>query len=313
MEKILVTGGAGYIGSVLVPMLLDDGHEVTIYDNLLHGGQGILPNFNRKNFTFIKGDVRDEQSLRRVLRKPDVVIHLAAIVGYPACKRDPQLARQVNRDASEFIGDTMSPEQLLIYASTGSNYGHVADGVCTEETPLRPISVYGQTKTAAEQYFLSGKPGNAVVYRFATAFGISPRMRLDLLINDFAYKVVKENYLLLYEAEFKRTFIEVGDIARGLRFAISHADVMKNQAFNVGSDDMNFSKRDIAEKLKRYRPDYVLHIADAGHDEDQRNYVVSYEKISKLGVMTTVSVDEGLDRLVRAMSVIEIPKPYSNA
>jgi nucleoside-diphosphate-sugar epimerase len=313
MEKVLVTGGAGYVGSVLVPKLLRRGYDVTVFDNLTFGGEGLIMNFNDPNFNFIRGDIRDEDKLKSVIQKHDAVVHLAAIVGYPACKKDPELAFRINEGGTRFVTDTISLGQKLVFASTGSNYGAVIDNICTEDTPLNPLTVYGKSKTNAEKHIMEKSDSiNAVVLRFATAFGISPRMRLDLLINDFTYKVIKENYLLIYEKDHKRTFIEVGDMADSFIFALEHMDSMKGQAYNVGSNNMNFSKADIASMLKKYK-DYFLHFADAGKDEDQRNYEVSYDKINMLGFSTKMTIDEGIDKLVKSMSVIEVPKKYTNA
>ncbi len=312
MARILVTGGAGYIGSVLVPMLLEEKHHVTVFDSLMHGGDGLIPCFSYNHFNFTKGDIRDYAALLRALDEAEIIIHLAAIVGYPACNKDPILAKQVNQDASKFIADNVRPDQLVIFSSTGSNYGAVKEGICTEETPLNPLTVYGTTKTAAETYFLEKEGCNAVVFRFATAFGISPRLRLDLLINDFVYQVVKNNYLLLYEKSAKRTFVHVKDIARAIIFTMSRRDQMVNQAFNVGSDAMNFSKEEIALLLKKYKPDYYLHFAEVGKDEDQRDYEVSYEKISRLGYTTTIDIEAGIQELMKVMRIIEKPKVYSN-
>jgi len=277
MEKVLVTGGAGYVGSVLVPMLLEKGYDVTVFDSLMYGGDGILPLFHNDNFHFIKGDVRDGNALKKAISNADSIVHLAAIVGYPACKRDPVLAKQINEDSSKFIADNISPEQLVVFTSTGSNYGAVTDEICTEETPLSPLTVYGETKTNAERHFLANKSCNVIIYRYATAFGVSPRMRLDLLINDFVYQMVKNNYLLIYEKDFKRTFIHVRDIARSIIFALENRHKMARQVYNVGDNGMNYSKEDIALILKKYK-DYYLHFADSGKDEDQRNYEVSYKK-----------------------------------
>lgn len=310
MKRILVTGGAGYIGSTLVPMLLEKGYDVTVFDCLSYGGSGILPCFTYKNFHFVKGDIRDKAAIKKVLPDADTIIHLAAIVGYPLCKKDPILAKQVNEDASKFIADNINPNQLLIYSSTGSNYGAVK-GICTEETPLNPLTVYGKTKTAAEKYFLEKKDINSIIFRFATAFGVSPRMRLDLLINDFVYQAIKNNYLIIYEKEFKRTFIHVKDIVRAFLFAIENKDKMVNQVFNVGSDNMNYSKEEVALLLKEYK-DYFLWFAKTGKDKDQRDYEVSYKKINSLGFNITIDIHQGLRELIHAMDVIEIPKIYSN-
>ena len=311
MEKVLVTGGAGFIGSELIPALLKREYEVICYDSLMYGCTPILPNFYNPKFRFVKGDVRDYDKLLPYVKEASIIIHLAAIVGYPACKKDPILAKLINEDASKWLADNVKPEQKILYASTGSNYGAVVGEICTEETELKPLTVYGKTKTAAETYFLNNKSNNTVVLRFATGFGISPRLRLDLLINDFAYQVVKNNYLLLYEKTFKRTFIHVKDMVRAFLFAIDSFDKMKNQAYNVGSNDLNFSKYDIALLLKKHR-DYYLHSVEVGKDAVQRNYEVSYKKINDLGFSTVIGIEEGIRELMAAMEAIEVKNPHAN-
>lgn len=313
MEHVLITGGAGYIGCVLTPMLLDRGCQVTVIDNLMYGAQGILPCFSHSNFEFLRGDVRDEEFMRNNVAQADVVIHLAAIVGYPACDKDPSLARQVNELATFSLVDMVSKNQLVIAASTGSNYGALKEGICTEETPLKPLSVYGETKTNAEKYVLDAENCSAVALRFATAFGFSPRLRLDLLINDFVFQVVKNNYVVVYEKSFMRTFLHVRDIAKAILFSMENRDEMLNNVYNVGSDEMNMSKEQIVLLLKEYRPDYYLHFAEVGTDKDKRDYVVSYEKIRKLGFETTVSIREGIEELLRVIDVVDLPRSiYSN-
>jgi nucleoside-diphosphate-sugar epimerase len=307
--KILVTGGAGYVGSTLVPMLLAAGHEVLVLDSLMYGGGGILPLFGLEGFDFIRGDVTDAATLKRALRGRDAVIHLAAIVGYPACKRDPDVAVKVNLEATRLLNALREPEQRVLFASTGSNYGAVVGELCTEETPLRPLSLYGETKTKAEQELL--KAGNAVIFRFATAFGVSPRMRLDLLINDFVYAAVRNRNLLIYEATFKRTFIHVRDMARAFLFALEHHDRMRDNAYNVGTESNNFSKREVAHLVQRH-VDYYLHFAEVGSDEDQRNYVVSYEKIRAAGFECKTSVESGIRELIAAATALDVSNPYAN-
>ncbi|OGL77805.1 epimerase [Candidatus Uhrbacteria bacterium RIFCSPHIGHO2_12_FULL_57_11] len=306
--KILVTGGAGYFGSVLVPELLRAGHSVTVLDSLLYGGTGLLQNFGNRNFRFIRGDVRDEPVLRQAADEADVIIHLAAIVGYQACRKDERLAEEVNLGGTRNVAAAASSGQTVIFASTGSNYGAV-DGVCTEETPLQPLSVYGRTKTEAEHLLLQSCP--VVAYRFATAFGISPRLRLDLMINDFVYQALKTKNLIVYEKNFRRTFIHVCDMARAIRFALDHLPEMRGQVYNVGGDSMNLTKEDVARKL-REKVEFYLHFAEVGKDEDQRNYEVSYKKIRDLGFDVTISLDEGLDELIRGMQVVQVTNPYSN-
>jgi nucleoside-diphosphate-sugar epimerase len=307
--KVLVTGGAGYVGCTLTPRLLEDGHEVIVFDNLLYGGRGMLPFFAHPQFRFIRGDIRDQEALRDAVKAADAIIHLAAIVGYPACKKDPRMAEEVNIGGTRNLLAVRSKSQPIFYASTGSNYGAYAGGLCTETTPLNPVSLYGVSKTQAESDVLGA--GHALAFRFATAFGLSPRMRLDLLINDFTYRALKERNLIIYEKDFKRSFIHVRDMARSFAFGLANFDRMKDDVFNVGSEKLNFSKEEIATRIQGKIPFY-LHFADVGKDEDQRNYVVSYEKIRRLGLDTTIDVDQGIDELIRAYSALDIRSEFSN-
>ncbi len=308
MKNILVTGGAGYVGSILVSMLLQKGYRVRVLDNLMYGGKALLPCFASPNFEFVKGDIRRIEDVRPALQGMDAVIHLAAIVGFPACKKNPQLAEEINHQATVLL-EGLRHERPLIFASTGSNYGALVGDVCREDSPLNPLTIYGSTKTAAEQYLL--KQGNVLVYRYATAYGVSYRLRLDLLINDFVYQAVKNRNLIIYEKSFKRTFIHVRDIAESLIFGLENFDRMKDNVYNVGSNDQNFSKEEVARMIQK-RVDYYLHFAEIGKDEDQRNYEVSYEKINKAGFHCKVAIDEGIDELIRAMSVIQIVNEFSN-
>jgi nucleoside-diphosphate-sugar epimerase len=307
--RVLVTGGAGYIGSILVPHFLENGHKVRVVDSLMYGGASLLPYVRNRNFEFARGDIRDPRTTKDAMNGCDVVVHLAAIVGFPACRKYPELATTVNVDGTRVVADAAGRGRLVLFGSTGSNYGALVDDVCTEETPLHPLSLYGKTKTAAERYIMENC--DAVAYRFATAFGISPRMRLDLLVNEFVYTAIKMRYLVVYEAQFMRTFIHVHDIARSFLFAVENANHMRGQVFNVGSEEMNYSKAELCEMI-RTRVDYYLHYADVGQDVDKRNYVVSYRKISDLGFRTTIGLQEGIDELVRGVEVLEFKTPYSN-
>lgn len=299
--RILVTGAAGFVGSVLCPMLLREGHQVTAFDALLYGGQGLLGPFQHENFRFIKGDVRASAEVENAVKEADAVIHLAAIVGFPACRKHPELAKETNVIGTKNVVDSLSSNQLLIYASSGSNYGVVED-CCTEESPLNPVSLYAITKAEGEKLSLSHK--NAVALRFATGFGISPRMRFDLLVNDFVRQAIVDKQLIVYERHFRRTFIAVQDMARAIIFALDNAEKMLSQPFNVGHESLNLTKEDIALKIREKVP-FFLHFADIGHDEDKRDYEVSYQKIRQVGFETQTTIDKGLNDLIRVMDLFQ--------
>ena len=309
MVKILVTGGAGYVGTVLISLLLEKGYHVRVLDNLMYGGQGLLPHFRNPKFEFIKGDIREESTVREAMRGIDIIIHLAAIVGFPACRKFPQLAKGVNIGGTKNMAKHWQKGQLVIFASTGSNYGALVNEICTEETSLNPLSLYGKTKVAAERYLLENC--DTIAFRFATGFGVSSRLRLDLLINDFVYQAVKVRHLVVYEKLFMRSFIHVHDMARAFLFGIENTDRMRNNVYNVGFENMNYSKEDICMMIKE-RVDFYLHFAEFGKDADQRNYVVSYNKIHSLGYDTAISAQKGIDELIKVMQAIEIINPYSN-
>lgn len=300
------------MGSTLIPDLIAKNHDVTVFDNLMYGGDPLIPFFRHKNFSFLKGDVRDAAAVKTACADKDAVIHLAAIVGFPACRENPDLAKSVNVDGTKNVAGALSPSQILLHASTGSNYGKLSEltePICTEESPLKPLSIYGQTKTEAEK--IAMEKGNGVAFRYATAFGASPRMRLDLLINEFVYSAVRQKYLVIYEASFKRTFIHVRDIARSFTHALEHYDKMKGEVYNTGSEKMNMSKKEIAELIAKKTGAY-LHFADVGEDQDKRDYVVSYKKIHATGYDVTIGVEEGVDELVKVAQVVQISNPYMN-
>lgn len=307
--RVVVTGGAGYVGSVLVPHLLALGYRVHVVDSLRFGGEGLLPNVLDPAFSFEELDVLDHARLRRALRGADVVVHLAAIVGYPACNRQPEEARRVNVDGTHSVLDALPPDARLVYASTGSNYGAVA-GVCDEDTPLQPLSLYGETKTLAEAACLS-RP-NSVAPRFATAFGLSPRLRLDLLVNDFAYQALTQRTLLVYERHFRRTFLHVRDMARAIAHLLDHWDGARDRALNVGHERMNLTKEEVARRL-RERVEFHLCFADVGTDEDRRDYEVGYARMCALGFDVSIDMDRGLDELVRGLPMVRNRNPYTNA
>lgn len=308
--KILITGGAGYIGSVLVPLLLEKKYQVTVIDNNMYGCDSLINYFIDPNFRFIKHDIRDINGIKDELKKHDAIIHLAAIVGYPACKKFPILAEEVNFNATVKLNEALDKSVPIIYGSTGSNYGAVTDQICKEDTPLNPLTVYGVTKTKAEMYMLENRE-NVVCYRFATAFGGSNRMRFDLLINDFVYQAVKNKNLVVYEKNFKRTFIHVQDIAKSFIFAIDNFSKMKSDVFNVGVDTMNYSKEEICYKIKD-KIKFYLHFADFEKDEDERNYIVSYDKILKTGFRPEITIDSGIDELIDISKILHVKNRYSN-
>ena len=306
--QILVTGGAGYVGTSLIPMLLAAGHQVRVLDNLMFTGVGLLPHFQNPSFEFVKGDVRDYPTVYNAADGCDIIVHLAAIVGFPACTREPQLAYEVNTVGSNNVAQA-AKGKVVLYGSTGSNYGVITDQMCTEETPLNPCSHYARTKADAEKQLLENC--DTIAYRFATGFGVSPRMRLDLLVNDFVYTALKDKYLVVYERQFMRSFIHVRDMARAFMFAIENRDKMVGQIYNVGSDSMNYSKAQICDMVSSKTGCHV-HYAEVGEDADKRNYQVSYAKINAIGYSTTVTLTQGIDELISAMRVIEIRNPYSN-
>jgi nucleoside-diphosphate-sugar epimerase len=311
MKKIFITGGAGYIGTTLIPLLLDRNYQITVYDSLLfNNGDKLLPYITNPNFAFIEGDIRDADKLSYHIKGHDIVIHLAALVGFPICReKGEQESHNVNVVGTQNVINAMTPDQYLLFGSTGSNYGEVLD-VCTEETPLNPLSIYGRTKTDAEHLVLARD--NSTAFRFATAFGVSPRLRLDLLVNDLTYKSLTEGYAVIYESHFMRTFIHVRDIARVFLFAIDNHSAMKNNVYNVGSNNMNYSKKDVCELIKSKISDSYFNYADVGQDADKRNYVVSYEKINKLGFDTTISLETGIDELIKTIPLIKMSNPYFN-
>ena len=306
--KVLVTGGAGYVGTTLAPMLLAKGHQVTVLDCLLYGADPAgLP--QREGYSFIRGDVRDRSALESAAGGCDAIIHLGAIVGLGACEKNPALARQTNVLGSQNVAAVASGRPV-VFASTGSCYGIVTRQLCTEDTSLHPLSVYARTKAQAERPLLEA---GAIVYRIATAFGLSPRLRLDLLVNEFVHRAIHEKVLAVYEGSASRSFIHVTDIARAMCFALDNAPLMRGQVFNAGSEKMNFTKMDICRMIQARLPQTRIVTDPTGHDPDQRNYAVSYAKISALGFTTQVTMEQGIDELATALRDIPDRRPYSNA
>jgi nucleoside-diphosphate-sugar epimerase len=282
---------------------------VRVLDSLTFNQISLLPHFINPNFEFIKGDVRDTEAVKKALDGVDIIIHLAAIVGAPACKKNPQLAEEVNFVGSTNINNFRSQSQKLFYASTGSVYGKV-EGICTEDLTPKPLSLYGTTKLRAENEIM--KKGNAISYRFATAFGLSPRLRLDLLPNDFVFSALKNRHLVIYDKDFMRTFIHVTDIVRAYVFGINNFDSMKDEVYNVGSEKMNKTKEDIANAVKE-KLKCELYFADKGiPDPDQRYYAVSYEKLRSKGYEISISFEQGVDEMVRGLQMVNITNPFVN-
>lgn len=311
--RVLVTGGAGYLGCVLTRHLLSQGCQVTVLDSLIyHQNQTSLFQYcHHENFEFVYGDARDEAILRPLLAHHDVIIPLAAIVGAPACDRDPQLAESVNFGVIELLNRLRSPTQLVIYPSTNSGYGTTTgDFYCSEEIPLEPISLYGTTKVRAERLLLESQ--NVISLRMATLFGVSQRMRLDLLVNNFTYRAVRDRFLVLYEAHFKRSLLHVEDAARAFCYCIEHFPDMQGEPYNVGLEEGNLSKLELAEKIREHVPELYIYCAEVGSDPDKRNYMTSYDKIRTHGFETRHSLDEGIEQLLKALRMIQ-HTPWGNA
>ena len=297
-QKVLITGGAGYLGSILCEHLLAKGYRVTVLDSLMYE-QGTLLHFAANpNFDFFRGDARDERLIKEHIADADVIIPLAAIVGAGACDRDPWEAESVNRDAIIQIDKLRSSQQLLIYPNTNSGYGTKSgDTFCTEDSPLDPISIYGKTKVAAELAVLSSE--NSITLRLATVFGSSPRMRLDLLVNHFTYAAVTDGYITIFEKDFKRNYIHVRDVADCFIHCIENSEHMVGKAYNAGLDDANLSKEELALKVKEYVTDFYLHFAPIGSDPDKRNYIVSNQRLREAGFTAKRTLDDGIQELLK--------------
>ena len=296
--RILVTGGAGYLGSVLCERLLDAGHHVTVLDSLLYQQNSLFHLCANARFEFVHGDARDNSVVGGLAKDADALIPLAAIVGAPACDRDPLLARSVNLEAIRLLNRVRSSGQLIVYPTTNSGYGtKTGDVFCTEETPLEPISLYGQTKTQAEQELLQSP--NVVTLRLATVFGMSPRIRLDLLVNHFVYAAVTDGYLVIFEKDFKRNYIHIRDVADCFLYCIENSNRMAGRAYNAGLDAANLSKQELALSIKKHVPKFYIHFAEVGSDPDKRNYIVSNQRLREAGFEAKRSLDEGIVELLK--------------
>lgn len=299
-QRVLVTGGLGYLGSILCEHLLDAGFQVQAVDNLMYGTgqQGLFHLCARPAFDFIKGDVRDEALMRGLVKKAEVIIHLAAIVGASACDRDPSLATSVNLESVRLLNRLRSPGQLVLFPNTNSGYGTTEGAAfCTEDSPLQPISLYGKTKVEAERHLLDSP--NVISLRLATVFGMSPRMRLDLLVNHFVYTAWTEGYIVVFEKDFKRNYVHIRDVADCMLHGIAHAPRMVGKPYNVGLDQANLSKEELALAVKQHVPHFYIHFAAIGQDPDQRNYVVSNQRLREAGFEARRSLDEGIRELLK--------------
>jgi nucleoside-diphosphate-sugar epimerase len=300
---VLVTGGAGYLGSILVPELLSRGCLVTVVDNFLYGQSSLLDCCHNEKLTILRGDARDERLMQPLAAKADILIPLACLVGAPLCAQKPIEARSINLDAILMLLKHTGPSQRILFPTTNSGYGIGQEGqFCTEETPLRPISLYGKLKVELEKALLAS--GRAVSLRLATVFGISPRMRLDLLVNDFTYRAVTDRFIVLFEAHFKRNYIHVRDVARAFLHAMDHFEAMKGQAYNVGLSKANLSKMELCLEIKKQVPDFTIMESPVGEDPDKRNYMVSNEKIERTGYKPCVSLQQGIAELIKGYQVI---------
>jgi len=302
-QHILITGGAGYLGSIMVPALLDAGYRVTVLDNFMFKQNPLAHVCANPDFDVVRGDARDEALIKGILKDVDVVIPLAALVGAPLCNMDRLGTETINRDAVVMLCQLMSKDQRILMPITNSGYGIGEKGkFCTEETPLRPISLYGTTKVEAEAAVL--ERGNAISFRLATVFGMAPRFRLDLLVNDFVYRAVHDRAVVLFEADFKRNYIHVRDVTNAFLHGLNNFDAMKDEPYNVGLSDANLSKRELCEKIHEHLPSFVFLEAPIGEDPDKRDYIVSNEKIEATGFKPAFSLDDGIRELIKGYRMI---------
>ena len=302
--KILITGAAGYLGSVITQTLLENNYQVVGLDNLSFNQLSLLPHTSNKNFRFVYGDVQDTQLLKSLVDECDVIIPLAAIVGFPACDANPKLAEEINFGQIKNIVDWIQgTDKKILFPNTNSGYGVGEDGIhCTEESPLNPISIYGKTKVDAEKYILDNTDG--ICFRLATVFGVSPRMRTDLLVNDFVYKAITDKYIVVFEKTFKRNFIHVKDVASVFIFMIQNYETYKGQVFNVGLSDANLSKQELLETIQKYVSNFAVVYDDYYEDPDKRDYIVSNEKVESTGWYPTWSIEDGISELIHGYKMI---------
>ena len=310
MSNILVTGGAGYIGSTLVPDLLSKKHKVTVIDNFMYDQTSLATSIRDRNFEIIFGDVRDESLMKKLVSKADIIIPLAAIVGAPACDKDPVTAQSINKDSILWLLKQVSRSQQVIMPTTNSAYGSGdKNNFCDENSPLNPLSLYARDKVVVEKSLLEHE--NSTSFRLATVFGISPRMRLDLLVNNFTLRAITDGFVIVFEGHFKRNYIHILDVVQAFNLAIEKKEQFKSQIFNVGLSEANISKIELCQEIKKIVPDFVFLEAPLGKDPDQRNYIVSNKKIEALGFSPAVSLQAGLNELVKGLKMFN-HKPFTN-
>lgn len=300
INNILITGGAGYVGSVLIDILLNAGYRVRILDSLTQDARHLIPFISNPHFEYIKGDIRKKDVIKSCLNNIDLVIHLAAIVGYPACEREPELSLDINVNGTKNVVQQINKKIPILFASSISVYGKISDKICTENTTLNPVSNYSKQKLKGEEIVKSNK--DFVIFRFTTGFGGSYKMRFDTLPNDFTYRAIKEGALIVYQRKFIRSFIHVRDMARAFLYAIENYNEMKGEVYNVGDNALNFSKEELCNMIKK-KVNFYIHFAEIGKDLEGRDYFISYDKLAKLGFKTTVSMQEGIDELIKIINL----------
>jgi len=303
-EKILVTGAAGYIGSVLVPELLKEGYEVIALDNFMYNQNSLSDCCYDKKLTIVRGDARDEGLVSKCIKSVDYIFPLACLTGAPSCDKDPIGARTTNLEAIKMILKIRNKNQRIVFPTSNSGYGIGQEGIyCDENSPLRPVSLYGRLKVEAEKAILES--GNSIALRLATTFGISSRMRLDLLVNDFVFRAVNDKYIVLFEAHFKRNYIHIRDVAKTFIHCLNNFEKMKNESYNIGLDEANLSKWELCEEIKKQVPEFVFIESKIGKDPDKRNYIVSNEKIKRTGFQPQFSLQDGITELMKGYQIIK--------
>ncbi|GBF56650.1 CDP-paratose 2-epimerase [Candidatus Phycosocius bacilliformis] len=303
--KVLITGGAGYIGSILAPTLLEQGHEVTVLDRFDGHGHSLTQCCQYAGFQPVKGDARDRATLADLAPKHDVIIPLAALVGAPICKQDPIGATSLNLEAVRTLLEVTSKDQMFLYPTTNSGYGIGADDAyCTEESPLNPISLYGTTKVDAEKAVLDS--GRGITFRLATVFGIAPKMRIDLLVNDFTLRAVRDRSIVLFEGHFRRNYIHIRDVTKGFLHGMNNYEAMRGQAYNMGLSSANLTKRELCEKIKEHVPEFEIFESEHGKDPDKRNYLVSNDKLEATGWSPDWDLDRGIQELIKGYKILRV-------